>query len=259
MIERLAKSPALLAVAFLVAALIGAGLFALIQALVPHPSPDKARIEAVVRAYILEHGEILPEAMDRLQERQVAERNKALAAAPQYVAAHRDMIAKPYAGAVQGNPDGDVTVSAYLDYNCGYCRASLPAIAELVKRDPNVRIVYREYPVLAPESEVAARWALAAAEQGKFLTFHQSLYAAGRVDSDTIAAAARDAGVDTAAAQKILKAGRLTQEIEKNRKVAGDLGSAGGTPFWVVGDNVLPGLVDYDRLAAAVAAARKGK
>ncbi len=259
MLERLAKSPALLAAALLVAALLGAAAFALIQRVVPGAQPDKARIEALVRAYILDHGEILPEAMDRLQERQVAERNKAIAAAPQYVAEHRDMIAKPYAGAVQGNPGGDVTVSAYLDYNCGYCRASLPAIAELVKRDPNVRIVYREYPVLAPESEVAARWALAAAEQGKFIPFHQSLYAAGRVDADTIAAAARDAGVDTAAAEKVLKADRVSKEIDKNRKIAGDLGSAGGTPFWVVGDHVLPGLVDYDRLAAAVAAARKGK
>ena len=259
MIERLARSPALLAAAFLVSALLGAGLFAAIQAMVPGASPDKARVEALVRDYILNHGELLPEAMNRLEERQIAERKRIMAEAPKFVAAHRAMIADPYKGAEQGNPRGDVTVAAYLDYNCGYCRASLPAIAELVKRDPNVRIVYREYPVLTPESEVAARWALAAAEQGKFMAFHEALYAAGRVDSDTIAAAARGAGVDSRVADGVIKAERVTQEIEKNRKVAGELGSASATPFWVVGDHVIAGLVDYDRLAAAVDAARKGK
>ncbi|MBO9714401.1 DsbA family protein [Sphingomonas sp.] len=259
MLERLAKSPLLLGAAFLLSALLGAGLYAGIQAAVPGANPDKAKIEAVVRAYILEHGEILPEAMDKLQARQLAERQKALGEAPKYIAAHKAQIVDPYAGATQGNPKGDVTVAAYLDYNCGYCRASLPAIAELVKRDPNVRIVYREYPVLAEESVTAARWALAAAEQGKFLAYHTAVYAGGRTDEASLEQAAAGAGVDLAKAKTAANSTRVSQEIKKNLDTAAALGTSGATPFWVVGNQVISGLVDYERLAAAVAAARAGK
>jgi protein-disulfide isomerase len=258
MLDRLTKNPWALGGAFLLSALLGAGLFAAIQSMVPAMQTDRAATEAVVRDYILAHGEILPEAMQRLEQRQMAERAKTMSAAPKYVAANRAKILDPYAGALQGNPKGDVTIAAYLDYNCGYCRASLPALAELVAKDPNVRIVYREFPVLGQSSVTAARWALAAAEQGKFMEFHKALYADGP-DEAGLAKAAAKAGLDTALAKKTIAAPRVQAEIEKNLKIAMDLGSGGATPFWVVGDQVVAGLVDYDRLAAAVAAARKGK
>jgi protein-disulfide isomerase len=175
--ERLSKSPLLLGAAFLVSALLGAALFALIQSWIPAAGADKARTEAMVREYILDHGEIIPEAMQRARDKEMAKAIVPL----------RPSIVEPYSGAFQGDAKGDVTVAAYLDYNCGYCRASLPAIAELVKRDPKVRVVYREFPVLADTSVVAARWALAAAEQGKFLPFHTALYAGGRTDPASIA------------------------------------------------------------------------
>ena len=253
MIERLTRSPALLAAAFLASALLGAALFAAIQTLVPGANPDKARIEALVRDYILNHGELLPEAMNRLEERQIAERKRIMAEAPKFVAAHRAMIADPYKGAEQGNPRGDVTVAAYLDYNCGYCRASLPAIAELVKRDPNVRIVYREYPVLGDESTEAARWALAAADQNKFMPFHDALYEGLNFD----AAAAR-AGLDVGAARAALQSPRVSGEIAANRKLGYALRLT-GTPGFVIGKRVFHGAMDYDAFVKAVAAARAGK
>ena len=256
MLDRLAKSPLLLGAAFLVAALVGAGAFAGIQVLLPSASGDRAKTEAVIHDYILAHGELLPEAMSRLEARQTAERNKA---AVGVIAANKAKIVDPYSGAFQGNPRGDVTVAAYLDYNCGYCRASLPALAELVQRDPKVRIVYREFPVLAESSVTAARWALAAAEQGKFMAFHKALYAAGRSDDAAIAAAAAAAQLDRALAVTTVKQARIGAEIDKNHRVAEALGSSGATPFWVIGDQVISGMIDYDRLAAAVASARKGK
>jgi protein-disulfide isomerase len=249
MLDRLTKSPLLLGAAFIVSALLGAGAFALIQSVIPSTGGDRAKTEAMIHDYILDHGELLPEAMDRL----------ATKSASKAVAANRAGIVDPYPGAFQGNPKGDVTVAAYLDYNCGYCRASLPAIAQLVARDPNVRIVYREFPVLADSSVTGARWALAAAEQGKFLAFHKALYAAGRSDDASIAAAAAAAQLDQALAAKTIQEPRVTAEITKNHKIAEQLGSSGATPFWVVGDKVIQGMLDYDKLAAAVAQARKGK
>lgn len=253
MIERLVRNPLAFGAVLVVAALLGAGAFALIQSMFP-AARDRVAIERVVRTYLLEHPEILPEAMERLQAKETA---KADAAAQKALASEGAAIARPFAGAFGGNPNGDVTVVAFLDYNCGYCRASLPAIAELVQRDPKVRIVYREYPVLGQESIIAARWALAAALQGKFKPFHDALYAAGRVNDASLATAASAAGLDMTRATQASASGAVENEIANNHRFGQQLGMT-GTPAWVVGSRVLHGQQDYARLAEAVAEARSG-
>jgi protein-disulfide isomerase len=209
---------------------------------------DRTATETVVRDYILANPEILPEAMRRLQAKE----------AGKAVAANRAAIVEPFPGAIAGNPNGDVSVVAYLDYACGFCRASLPAISGLIASDPNVRIVYRELPILSQGSRTAAEWALAAAQQGKFKPFHDALYAAGRVDDATIGAAAKAAGLDVDAARAAIASPQIAGEIERNLKTAGVLGFS-GTPSWVVGDQVLGGAQTLPALQAAVAEARKAK
>src|SRR3546814_5072399 len=156
------------------------------------PGGDRARIEAVVHDYVLEHPELIPQAIQRWQDRETG----------RVSAANKAAILTPVASAWMGNPKGDVTVVEYFDYNCGFCRASLPTIAALVKADPNVKIVFRELPVLSEESGVAARWSLAAAKAGKFNAFHEALYAGGPITEASMAAAARVAGLDPAAIAK---------------------------------------------------------
>ena len=226
------------------AALAGAGGAIVAQ----RATNDQAATETVVRDYILANPEILPEAMRRLQAK---ESGKA-------VAANRSAIVDPFPGAIAGNPKGDVSVVAYLDYACGFCRASLPAITGLIASDPNVRIVYRELPILSPASRTAAEWALAAALQNKFKPFHDALYASGRVDDASIAQAAATAGLDIAAARTAIASPQVAGEIERNLKTAGALGFT-GTPSWVVGDQVLSGAQTLLALQTAVADARKAK
>jgi protein-disulfide isomerase len=163
-------------------AAFGAGGMWLAERAVPGElsGADRSRVEQIVRDYVLANPEIIPQAMQRLQER---EGEKA-------IAADRSRIETPYKGAVMGNPDGDVTLVEFFDYNCGYCRASLPIIEQLIERDPKVRVVFRELPILAEESRDAARASLAAAAQGRFVPFHNALYAAGPVTADSIASAA---------------------------------------------------------------------
>lgn len=209
---------------------------------------DRTATETVVRDYILANPEILPQAMQRLQAKE----------AGKAVAANRAAIVDPFPGAIAGNPDGDVSVVAYLDYACGFCRASLPAISGLIASDPNVRIVYRELPILSQGSRTAAEWALAAAQQGKFKPFHDALYAVGRVDDAAIEAAARTAGLDVNAARAAIASPQVAGEIERNLKTASVLGFS-GTPSWVVGDQVLGGAQTLPALQAAVAEARKAK
>lgn len=257
MIEKLARNPLALAAAFVASALLGASFFALIQAWLP-ASAKQAEIERVVRSYILEHPEILPEAIEKLRARDSAKAEQAEQEAQKALPASLAAVRKPYGSAWTGNPNGDVTVVAFMDYACGYCRASLPAIEELVAKDPNVRIVYREFPVLGPESGVAAQWALAAAEQGKFLAFHNALYAEGPPTGEAIAAAATKAGLDKALAEKAVGSQAVIDEIKTNHALGQKLAMT-GTPSWVIGGQLSYGAKDYPSLAEAVAEARKAK
>ena len=259
MIERLLRSPLALAGAFVLCALLGAGMFAGIQALIPGMGA-RGGVERVVHDYVLAHPEVLLESVERYNRKQSANAEKAqaeaAAAAEETLPAERPKLETPYAGAWAGNPRGDVTLVAFMDYACGYCRASLPAITELLKRDPNVRVVYREYPVLGPDSLVAARWALAAAEQDKFPAFHDALFATDGPSADNIEAAAQKAGLDMARARQAIASKAVEGEILANHKFGQKLAMT-GTPSWVVGGRLLYGMRDYDGLAAAVAEARK--
>lgn len=207
------------------------------------PAAERARTEGIVHDYLLAHPEILPQAMQTLQDRETGKQVSALGPA----------VTTPVGSAWAGNPRADVTLVEYFDYNCGYCRASLPIIAKLVASDPKLRVVYRELPVLSAQSHVAALASLAAARQGKFAAFHDALYAAGPVSDATIAAAAAKAGVTVPATP----APADEAEINRNLKTAGALGMT-GTPSWVIGNRVLSGALPLETLQAAVAAARAG-
>lgn len=226
-------------------ALAGAGAVFALQA-TGSVDPDKARIESIVREYILEHPEIIPEAIQRLQSREVGK----------VVEANRRTIETPFAGAWAGNPQGDVTVVEFYDYACGFCRQSLAHVNQLIAEDKGVKVVFRELPILSDESEVAARASLAAAEQGKFVAFHDALYAAGRPSTDTIRTASAKAGLDMTRATAATRTDRVQAEIAGNLALARQLGAT-GTPTWVIGDQVLNGAVGYDALKKAVAEARK--
>ena len=202
--------------------------------------PERARIEQVVRAYILDHPEILPEAMQRLQDRELAK----------VVEANREAFETPFAGAWAGAEDADVVLVEFFDYACGFCRKSNEDIDRLLAEDPNLKVVWRELPVLGPDSVAAAEASLAAARQGKFRPFYNALFAEGRPTPEAIAAAQRATGVAPAAATPATQS-----EIQKNYQLAG-AARGSGTPIFIVGDKVLHGAVGYDALKAAIAEAR---
>lgn len=229
----------------LLAILLGAAILWGVQRTAPGSlsATDKARVERAVRDYVLAHPEIIPEAMTRLRDRETGKS----------IAANRKAILEPFGDAWIGNPNADVTLVEYFDYNCGYCRATLPAIAQLVERDPKVRVVFREWPILSEDSVTAAKMSLAAAAQGKFKPFHDALYAAGPVGAQTIAAAAKTAGVDTTKAAAMTP--RAEAEIASNRAVAQQLGLT-GTPSWVIGNKIVSAALPLEELEKAVQEAR---
>jgi protein-disulfide isomerase len=209
---------------------------------------DKAAIEAIVRAYILDNPEIIPEAVQKLQSRQAAKRIEAV----------RGQIERPYAAAFAGNPDGDIVLIEYSDFACGFCRQSVSDVAKLLAEDKNLKIVFHELPILSDESRVAAAWGLAAAQQGKYYAFYKAMFGAGRPSQATIEQAAKTAGLDMAAARAFVASNQADATLDGNIRVAQQL-EFSGTPSWVVGDKVLNGAVGYDELKSAIDEARAAK
>jgi len=204
-------------------------------------------IGPAVRAYLLEHPEVLPEAMERLRAKETGKQLAAIA----------DKVTTPFPGAVLGNPQGKVTLVEFTDFACTYCRGSVADVEALVRDNPDLRVVVRELPILSPQSAVAARWGLAAAEQGRYAAFHKAMFAAGRPDPANIQAAAKVAGLDLARAAKVIADPRINAEITTNLHYAQTLGFD-GTPSWVIGDQAISGAVGREALAKAIEAAREG-
>ncbi len=207
----------------------------------PVATADRVQIEKIIHDYILSHPEILPEAMDILRARDVA----------MAIAAHRAHITTPFASAWEGAADADVTLVEFFDYDCGFCRATLPDIDRLLREDNRLRIVYREFPVLGPHSDHAARISLAAARAGIYAAFHRAVYALGHLEPRAVDRIARNMGIDT----KLAADSAFEVEIAANLDLARPLAMT-GTPSWVIGDKVLIGAIGYDALKDAVAAAR---
>lgn len=198
-----------------------------------------------VRAYLLEHPEILPEAMTRLQQKEMAAR----------LAPMRAQVTTPFAGAVLGNPAGRKVLVEFTDYACGYCRQSVAEVEALIAADPQLKVVIREYPILSPESELAARMALAAAEQGKFAAFHHTMFALGSPTPASIQEAARKAGVDLDRARAFGASPKVQNELAMNMRLAEALNFT-GTPSWVAGNEAFSGAVGRATLAKALEGTR---
>jgi protein-disulfide isomerase len=203
---------------------------------------DRAEIEGVVRDYILANPEIIPDAMRRLQDREVAK----------VVEANREALETPFASAWAGAKDGDVVLVEFFDYACGFCRKSNADVERLLREDKNLKVVWREWPVLGQDSLAAAEASLAAAAEGRFRDYHDRLFAEGRPDAAAVAATKAAVGISASPSAE------HQREIEKNYELARSIGAT-GTPTFVVGDKVLQGAVGYDALKQAIAEARSSQ
>jgi protein-disulfide isomerase len=174
------------------------------------------------------------------------------------IAAHAEQIFRSPTSFVAGNPQGDVSVVAFLDYNCPYCRQGAPDLAKLIEKDNNVRLVLKELPVLGKDSEDVARIALAAIPQGKYFELHQRLFAEpGRATKAKALHLASELGLDVDRLEADMDDPSVTATLLENTRLARDVGVK-GVPFYLVGDEVLGDGKDlYGRLAQAVAGIRE--
>ncbi len=219
---------------------------------------DKQRgeIEAIVRDYLVKNPEILIEVSNALQQKQEA------AAAVEQKEAIRAQAALLTGGdnqIVLGNPQGDVSLVMFFDYNCGYCRRSAEDIFTLMDKDPKLRVVLKEFPILSEGSVEAARVALgvAAVAPDKYAAFHRALFKInGPADGDSAMKVATSLGLDKAAITAAMQKPEVTETLQQTHELAQAL-QISGTPSYVVGDTVLPGAVGAAALSQRIEAVRK--
>lgn len=205
-----------------------------------------------VRAYLLEHPEVIEEAMTKLQEKRQAAADTQLR---QALSRSRDALERDPRDYVAGNPNGKITVVEFFDYRCPYCKAARPAIAKLLAENKDIRFVMKEYPILSPASEAAARAAIGAKAQGKYWPVHEGLMAAQTLDEPTIMQVLQSNGVDLKTALEVGTGAQTTKLLDDVRQLARSTGVS-GTPAFVIGQRMVAGWMPED-IQKAIQDARK--
>src|SRR6201989_3463070 len=222
--------------------------------------PQRAEIEKIVRDYLLAHPEVLEEVSAELSKRQTAAEALKHEAA---VTKNAQAIFSSPRGVTIGNKDGDVTFVEFFDYNCGYCKRAMTDMMELMKADPKLKVVLKEFPVLSAGSVEAAQVGVAVRMQDpsgkKYLDFHQKLLGGrGAADKARAMAVAKEVGLDMAKLEKDLSSPEVKATIEENIKLAEAMG-LNGTPSYVIGKQIVVGAVGLDGLKEKIGLARCGK
>lgn len=219
-------------------------------------SPEqKKAIETVIKDYLMANPEVIVDAVEAMQKRKAAE---AEAMAMSNLKNSNKQLRRDPNSYVGGNPDGDVTLVEFFDYRCGYCKKVHPVMAELLRTDKNIRVVYKEFPILGPQSKMASLVAIAAnrVDPSKYLGFHNALMSAkGGLNQVAIQDIAAEAGFDMAALSQELRNPEIEQIVADNYELAKKLGIT-GTPGFVIGDTIVPGYINISQMRDLVEQAR---
>jgi protein-disulfide isomerase len=223
------------------AALAGGIIGAVVMALVLVFAAPQFLGSRIVRAGMMADPHILIEAGEALRDQQYAP----------VLAQYRAQIETPFGTSWKGNAKPAVTLVEFYDYACSYCKASNPAINRLLAEYPDLRVVFREFPILGEQSVAAARLSLEASKTGRFAQFHDTLWEAGRPGPESLAVASEAAGISPEPVERP----EIEAELRKNYEIAGALGAT-GTPLFVIGNRVINSAVSYEELKEAVEKAR---
>ena len=252
---RLSRAASTLRALVLAAGLLGLALSPQAGAAEPFSEQERAAFEALIEQYILEHPDVILESVRKFREREEA---RVTSEQQANLTSLKQRIQNDPGDPVAGNPDGDVTVVEFFDYRCSYCKASLEMVMALIREDPNVRVVFKEFPILSPESSRAAKAALAAERQGQYLNLHYAMMSSrGQFDDQQIFDIAAEIGLDIDQLAADLELPEISVQLERNKALARSLGIE-GTPTFIVDEQIFRGAIDADTLRAAVAEARAG-
>lgn len=205
---------------------------------------ETQQIKGLVREYILENPEIIAEAITLLQAKQDTAKSDRQRA---NIAQLQPALRNPPENTVIGNPDGNVTVVEFFDYNCGYCKSMFETVLDTIQDDKELRLVLIEFPILGPNSVVASKAALASRNQNMYGPFHQAMLThRGALNESVIMTLARGVGLDVDQLKADMKDPSIDEIIDRNRAIAQQL-EINGTPAFIVGDSLVPGAVSREQ------------
>lgn len=223
-----------------------------LKAPTPMSASNRASIEAVIEDFLLRRPELV---RDALQAVEIKEQTRRAQQVQQALMEQATQLFRNPASPTVGNPQGDVTLVEFLDYRCPHCQRVSGTVLELLEADPNVRLVFKDYPILGSESLLAARAALAAHRQGKYLEYHKALMSLDAINDITLLETAQSLGLDIQRFQTDRVSPEVAAMIDANYALAAAL-NIGGTPAFVVGRQIIPGAATLIGLKQAVEAAR---
>ncbi len=242
-------------------ALVGVAILALAPAGAATAAEDglsakqKEEVEQVIESYLLENPDVIMQALEILRTRQKMAEEERLQSV---LTSRADEIFRNEKDPQTGAVDGDVVFVEFFDYQCPYCKRVMSTVFDIIKADGKVRMVFKEFPILGSTSIFAAKAALASARQGKYLEFHRVLMEApGRLTNDIILSIARNIGIDTDRLKKDMNDPEIAEIIQRNYDLADALG-INGTPAFVIGKTLVPGLVSRSELERLISEARAG-
>jgi protein-disulfide isomerase len=219
---------------------------------------SRDQVKEIVRQFIIDNPEVILESVNNMQAKRQQEM---LAQAQEKIKSNKDKLFNDPDSPVIGNPKGDVTVVEFFDYNCGYCKHALPEIAKLIENDKNVRVVFKELPILSESSDLAARAALAVhkLKPDQYFAYHSALMkSTGQLNEEKLLDIAKMIGIDGDKLKEKMNSEEIKAIITKDRELAQAIGVQ-GTPAFIIGEEFMPGAIGYDTMKEKVEATRAAK
>ncbi|MBN8530550.1 MAG: DsbA family protein [Alphaproteobacteria bacterium] len=220
-------------------------------------SLTKEDVQGIIKEWILANPETIIESVNGMQKKQMEEQ---FGKAKENIAKKKDEIFNDAGSPVAGNPKGDVVLVEFFDYNCGYCKKAFTTVNKLIEDDKNLKVVFKEFPILSESSELAARAALAvySLDKAKYFDYHAALMKfTGNKDEAKLLELAKDVGVDPDKLKAEMGKQEVKDAINRDRTLAQAL-MIRGTPAFIIGDELIPGAIEFDALKAKIAAVRGG-
>ncbi len=240
-------------IAIFASAVTAVGTVSLLNLMPASDAAESGPIGEVIHRYIVEHPEVITEAADVLRQRQQAAR---IAEASRRIEENRSALYEDASAVVTGNVDGDVTIVEFFDYNCPYCKRVYPTLVQLREDDSGLRFIFKDFPILGPASVFAARAALASRNQNKYTEFHDALMSQReRLTNEIILSTAGAIGLDIEQLERDMKDSEIDEIIDRNLALAERL-QLTGTPSFIIGETLIPGLADRVYLEAVIAETR---
>lgn len=217
---------------------------------------QKKELQVIMEKFLLENGDMILKSVNNYQAKiDEQDRKEAEAKAKVYMEKLATLKDLP----MVGNPDGDVTMVEYFDYNCGYCRKALEEIQKVLKDDKNLKVIFMDMPILGPQSLEAAKWSLAAQRQGKYFEFHQEvLEHKGPKTPEELEKLAKKVGLDVGRLKKDKADPKIEEALNKNIQTARSMGMS-GTPGFIIDGDISPGFIPAERIREIVKEARENK